>query len=149
MTSASDESGPVLSVMLAVADVPAAADWYKRALGATQLWSLGLVAGLEIAGARFFLGQPEHNGWETPHRLGMPSARVEVFCNDPDSFVAAALRAGATGSLERVENHQRPWGTHRQGGFTDPFGHVWLVGDKSPLQPWPPGRRAGKRSARD
>jgi PhnB protein len=26
------------------------------------------------------------------------------------------------------------WGTHRQGGFTDPFGHVWLVGDKSPLQ---------------
>jgi hypothetical protein len=22
---------------------------------------------------------------------------------------------------------------HRQGGFTDPYGHRWLVGDKSPL----------------
>ena len=22
-------------------------------------------------------------------------------------------------------------------GFTDPFGHVWLVGDKSPLMPFP------------
>jgi PhnB protein len=27
-----------------------------------------------------------------------------------------------------------PWGIHRQGGFIDPFGHLWLVGDKSPLQ---------------
>ena len=22
---------------------------------------------------------------------------------------------------------------HRQGGFSDPFGHLWPVGDKSPL----------------
>lgn len=26
-----------------------------------------------------------------------------------------------------------PWGVHRQGGFIDPFGHLWLVGDRSPL----------------
>jgi uncharacterized glyoxalase superfamily protein PhnB len=26
-----------------------------------------------------------------------------------------------------------PWGKHRQGGFFDPFGHLWLVGDTSPL----------------
>jgi uncharacterized glyoxalase superfamily protein PhnB len=30
-----------------------------------------------------------------------------------------------------------PWGTHRQGGFSDPFGHNWSVGDKSPLRPFP------------
>jgi len=30
--------------------------------------------------------------------------------------------------------HQLPWGTHRQGGFTDPFGHKWSVGDRSPLR---------------
>jgi hypothetical protein len=29
---------------------------------------------------------------------------------------------------------------HRQGGFRDPFGHVWLVGDFSPLQPRPSRR---------
>jgi PhnB protein len=26
-----------------------------------------------------------------------------------------------------------PWGPHRQGGFSDPFGHIWFVGDRSPL----------------
>jgi len=46
--------GPIISVMLAVADTPTAVEWYKRALGATVLWSLGSVAGLEIAGAPFF-----------------------------------------------------------------------------------------------
>ena len=60
--------GPILSVMLAVADTPAAVEWYKRALGATVLWSLGSVAGLEIAGAPFFLGEPENNGWESRPR---------------------------------------------------------------------------------
>ena len=36
------------------------------ALGATVLWSLGSVAGLEIAGAPFFLGEPANNGWAHP-----------------------------------------------------------------------------------
>jgi PhnB protein len=44
--------------MLAVLDTSAAVEWYKRALGATLLWSLGSVAGLEIAGAPFFVGKP-------------------------------------------------------------------------------------------
>jgi PhnB protein len=36
---------------------------------------------------------------------------------------------------QRVLGAQQLWRSmHRQGGFTDPFGHVWLVGDKSPLQ---------------
>ena len=26
------------------------------------------------------------------------------------------------------------WVTHRQGGFIDPFGHKWSVGDASPLR---------------
>ena len=129
--------GPVISVMLAVADTPAAVEWYTRALGATVLWSLGSVAGLEIVGAPFFLGEPANNGWESPSRLGITSARVEVFCDDPDAMIARALEAGATGSLDDIRNHQVPWGTHRQGGFTDPFGHIWLVGDRSPLSRYP------------
>jgi hypothetical protein len=32
------------------------------------------------------------------------------------------------------------WGPHRQGGFVDPFGHIWLVGDRSPLEPHPKKR---------
>ena len=129
--------GPVLSVMLAVADTPTAVEWYKRALGATVLWSLGSVAGLEIAGAPFFLGEPANNGWESPAKLGITSTRVEVFCDDPDTVIARALEAGATGQLEDIRNHSAPWGIHRQGGFVDPFGHIWLVGDRSPLSRHP------------
>jgi PhnB protein len=128
---------PVLSVMLAVSDVPMAAEWYKRALGAVELWSMGSVAALQIAGTPFFLGKPLGNGWDTPLKLGMTSARVEVFCDSPDAFIALALRAGAKGSLDDIEDHKRPWGIHRQGGFIDPFGHIWLVGDRSPLNAVP------------
>lgn len=127
-------AGPVISVMLAVPDGPAAVEWYKRAIGATELWSLGSVAGLEIEGAPFFVGEPEANGWESPIRLGITSARVEVFCDDPDSFVRRAVEAGANGSSDPVRDHEAPWGVHRQGGFIDPFGHIWLVGDRSPLR---------------
>lgn len=128
---------PVISVMLAVEDVPKAVEWYKRALGAKELWNFGAVAGMEIEGAPYFLGQPARNGWESPTKFGITSCRVEVFCDDPDGFVARALASGASGSLDTMQDHQRPWGTHRQGGFTDPFGHIWLVGDKSPLRKWP------------
>ena len=123
----------VISVMLAVADAQAALAWYTRALGATVLWSLGSVVGMEIGGAPIFLGEPQANGWETPVKLGAPSVRVEVFCDDPDALIARALEAGATGSLAHIRSHQMPWGPHRQGSFIDPFGHKWLVGDRSPL----------------
>jgi PhnB protein len=132
----SNTKKPIISVMLAVADAPAAVTWYKRALGAVELWSLGSVAGLEIAGAPFFVGEPERNGWESPAKLGITSARVEVFCDDPDSLVARAVEAGALGNDE-IREHTMPWGVHRQGGFVDPFGHIWLVGDRSPLSTWP------------
>src|SRR6478736_4654168 len=110
---------PVISVMLAVPDTSTAVAWYKRALGANELWNFGSVAGLEIAGAAFFLGEPENNGWESPLKLGITSTRVEVFCDDPDTFIAQAVEAGANGSIDKIKNHQTPWGTHRQGGFVD------------------------------
>jgi uncharacterized glyoxalase superfamily protein PhnB len=132
---ASQSRNPVISVMLAVEDTPAAALWYERALGATVLWSLGSVAGLEIEGAAFFLGEPANNGWESPAKLGITSTRVEVFCDDPDAFLARAVEAGARSRDGGIQDYQAPWGTHRQGGFTDPFGHIWFVGDKSPLSP--------------
>lgn len=119
--------------MLAVSDAPAAAEWYRLALGATDLWNLGSVIGLTVGGAAFFLGEPANNGWDTPVSLGMPSVRIEVFCDDPDTFISNAIAAGANGSMDHIEDHEMPWGKHRQGSFIDPFGHKWLVGDRSPL----------------
>jgi uncharacterized glyoxalase superfamily protein PhnB len=122
--------------MLAVPDAQAACAWYKRALGATELWNLGSVVGMEIDGAPIFVGEPEQNGWETPQKLGLPSCRVEVFCDNPDAFIARAVETGANGAVDPIRIHQMPWGPHRQGAFIDPFGHKWLVGDASPLKPY-------------
>ncbi len=129
-----------ISVMLAVPDAPAAVEWYTRALGATALWSLGSVAGLEIVGAPFFVGEPERNGWSSPGEVGTTTCRVEVFCDDPDALIARAIGAGANGSVDRICDHEAPWGKHHQGGFVDPFGHRWLVGDRSPLNRFPLSR---------
>ena len=122
----------IISLMLAVPDTPAAVSWYEQALGARLLWSLGSVAGLEIDGAPFFLHQPVKTGFDSPKEIGTTTARVELFVDDPDGVIARAVKAGATGG--EIKDHTAPWGTHRQGGFTDPFGHRWLVGDKSPLK---------------
>ena len=129
---------PVVSVMLIVPDATTAITWYKDALGATELWDLGGVAGLDLGGARFFLHEinPANPKESSPGEIGRTSIRVEVFVDDPDALIRRAIRAGASGS-EVVREHDMPWGTHRQGGFVDPFGHVWSVGDRSPLDPFP------------
>src|SRR3954454_7022967 len=122
----------VISLMLAVPDAAAASAWYQSALGAIELWNLGSVVGLEIQGAPFFLAQPEGNRWESPVVLGTTTVRVEVFADDPDAFVRRAAAVGAN-YHDPMRNHEIPWGTHRQGGLFDPYGHPWLVGDRSPL----------------
>jgi len=130
-------SPPVISVMLIVPDADIAVAWYATALGATELWNLGGVAGLEISGAAFFLHEvnPQNPTETSPGQAGVTSTRIEVFADDPDDLIERAVAAGAIGV--GIEDHRVPWGTHRQGGFTDPFGHKWSVGDRSPLGPFP------------
>ncbi|HEX9999231.1 MAG TPA: VOC family protein [Actinoplanes sp.] len=122
----------LISLMLAVPDAGAASAWYQRAFGATELWNLGSVIGLQVDGAPFFLAEPQNNGWENPVAVGTTTVRVEVFVDDPDAFVDGAVAAGAN-CHDPVRVHDMPWGPHRQGGFFDPYGHLWLVGDKAPL----------------
>jgi PhnB protein len=124
-----------ISVMLIVPDAEAAAAWYTDALGATEMWNLGGVAGLTISGAPFFLHEagPSNPAEASPAQIGATSTRIELFVDDPDAVLARAVAAGASRGSE-IEEHQTPWGTHRQGGFRDPFGHTWSVGDMSPLR---------------
>jgi len=131
------EAPPVtaaISVMLIVPDADAAVGWYTQALGARVLWDLGGVAGLELDGAPFFLHEvnPRNPSERAPAQACATSARIELFAEDPDALLERALAAGATPGSP-MTNHAMPWGTHRQGGFKDPFGHNWSVGDKSPL----------------
>lgn len=121
--------------MLIVPEAEKAVSWYKNALGATELWNLGGVAGLEVGGSSFYLHEvnPNNPSETSPTKAGFTSVRIEVFVDDPDSLIDRARAAGAT-KVSAAEDHQMPWGTHRQGGFTDPFGHNWSVGDRSPLK---------------
>src|SRR5918994_1904190 len=123
-----------LSVMLIVSDAVAAVGWYKTALGASELWDLGGVAGLDIRGALFFVHEavPGKTGERSPSDVGLTTTRIEVFVEEPGSFIDRAAEAGAT-DVEHPIDRETPWGTHRQGGFTDPFGHRWSVGDRTPL----------------
>ena len=123
-----------ISAMLAVDDASRAAEWYGRALGATQLWSLGSVIGLEVDGAPFLVHEATDTGFVSPAATGETTVRVEVFVDDPDSLYRRALDAGADGSTDAIQDREAPWGVHRQGSFRDPFGHTWHVGDRSPLQ---------------
>jgi PhnB protein len=124
-----------ISVMLIVPDGEAAVAWYREALGAEVMWDLGGVAGLEVAGAPLFLHEanPENAAEDSPDRVGQTSVRIEVFVEDPDAFIDRAITAGAHRGSP-VTARELPWGTHRQGGFTDPFGHRWSVGDTTPLR---------------
>jgi PhnB protein len=126
--------GTSISVMLIVPDAAKAIAWYRQALGATVIWDLGGVAGLQVGGARFFVHEvnPRNPSETSPDQAGVTSVRIELFVEEPDAIVERALAAGAAPGSPVVD-HDVPWGTHRQGGFRDPFGHNWSVGDRSPL----------------
>src|SRR5579863_672445 len=126
----------VLSVMLIVSDARTAVDWYSSALGATALWDLGGVAALTIEGAPFLVHEAVagRTGEQSPADAGLATPRVELFLDEPERLIDRARHGGAT-QVESPIDHEVPWGVHRQGGFTDPFGHRWSVGDRTPLQP--------------
>lgn len=126
-----------IAPMLAVSDGNAAIEFYKAAFGATLLWHLNgghVVAGLEIDGAPFFLASesPPH-GTRSPDSAGFTTVRIELFVDDP---MAVHKRAVAAGGIERspVREHThetagpRPIKRMLQGGVTDQFGHMWLIG---------------------
>jgi PhnB protein len=132
----SEAVSPVLSVMLIVPDAAAAVAWYMAALGAAEIWNLGGVAGLHVDGAPFFIHEavPGRQTESSPTDVGLTTTRIEVFVDEPGGFIERAGEAGAT-AVEPPTDRETPWGIHIQGGFTDPFGHRWSVGDRTPLEP--------------
>ena len=126
--------------MLAVPDAARAVSGTNGHSAPNNSGTLVQCVGLNIQGAAFFLGEPSNNGWESPEKLGMPSdalkSSVMTGC-----IHSRALAAGATAGRHRIQVHATPWGPHRQGGFVDPFGHIWFVGDDRRSL----GIRAGRR----
>ena len=113
---------------LSVRNGARAVDFYKSALGATEVFRLDaggdVVAKLSVDGAEFWLGDesPEHGNF-SPESLGGGSVRMVLTVADPDAVFERALRAGASEVVPVREEHG--W---RFGRMVDPFGHHWEIG---------------------
>jgi PhnB protein len=125
-----------ISPMLAVSDPAAAIDFYKAAFGAIERWRIdaggSIVAGMNVDGAEFFLASADPPRTLGPDTVGGTTVRIELFVDDPQSALDKAVAAGATSS-NPVTEHEHPTvdgSSFRmlQGGVTDPFGHIWLIG---------------------
>ncbi len=115
--------------MLSVRGVSRAIEFYRAALGATEVFRVeapdgAVVARLSVDGAEFWLADesPGH-GNHSPESLGGGTVRMVLTVEDPDTVSARAIAAGAVEVWPVAERHG--W---RIGRFADPFGHHWEVG---------------------
>ena len=115
---------------LAVDDAAKAIDWYKQALGATELFRMegpgGTIghAELKIGDSVVLLADPfPQASTKPPKELGGTSSSVMLYVEDVDATVKQAVDAGATVTMEVGDQF---WGD-RMGSFTDPFGHSWSI----------------------
>jgi PhnB protein len=118
-----------IAPMLSVRRGAKAIEFYKAALGASELFRLdaedgAVIARLCVEGAEFWVADesPEHLNF-SPETLGGGSVRIVMIVEDPDTAFERAVAAGAT-VIWPVGN-QYGW---RLGRIVDPFGHHWEIG---------------------
>jgi PhnB protein len=113
---------------LVVEEVPAAVDFYERALGATVTRLLHLpdgsiataelaIAGLQVALAAALPG----TSLATPRSTATSAAAYRFTVEDADAAMKRATSAGAT---VHAPVHDAFWGV-RTGEVLDPSGHRW------------------------
>jgi uncharacterized glyoxalase superfamily protein PhnB len=95
--------------MLAVSDPIAAIDFYGRAFGAVEMWRIdaggGVVAGLRVDDAEFFLASANPPNTQGPDTIGGTTVRIELFVDDPHATWERAVAAGATAGDNRRNGH--------------------------------------------
>lgn len=107
-----------------------ALEWYKQALGATEIMRFAAPDGtvahaeIEIGGSRVMLGdEMPAFGNRGPESLGGTTGGLCVYIPDVDAAFAKAVAAGAK-VFRPVENQ---FYGDRSGTVIDPFGHVWTL----------------------
>jgi PhnB protein len=115
---------------LTVLNSEEAVSFYKTAFDAVETYRLetpdGLIARLSVNGAEFWVsGGSEDVAKAQP--LGGSSIRMILTVDDPDTFFAKALKAGASEVFPIGEEHG--W---RLGRLVDPFGLHWEIGYQLP-----------------
>jgi PhnB protein len=103
-------------------------EWYKKALGATELnRSAGpdgkiMHAELRIGDSRFMVNDTMP-GAKGPKAFGGSPASLWVYVNDSDALFNRAVAAGATVQMPLADQF---WGD-RGGAFADPEGYTWWI----------------------
>lgn len=118
-----------IAPMLSVRNGAAAAEFYKAAFGAVEVYRVedpggSVVSRLSVDGAEFWVADesPEHANF-SPESLGGGTVRMILTVPDPDATFAQALAAGARVVVAVEEAYG--W---RVGRMVDPFGHHWEIG---------------------
>ena len=125
---------------LMVHDAEGLAGFLQRAFGATDLQIIRGADGkamhvdLVIGDSKVMIGEecPQW-GSKSPLALNGTPTGFMIYVPDADAAFAQAVKAGA--KVEKPVQDQF-WGD-RTGSVIDPFGHKWLVGDRSPLKRHP------------
>src|SRR6478736_1604184 len=103
-----------------------AVNFYKAAFDAVETYRLetpdGLIVRLSVNGAEFWVSGGSGDA-PNAQLLGGDSIRMILTVDDPDSFFAKALKAGASEVFPVGEEHG--W---RLGRLVDPFGLHWEIG---------------------
>lgn len=142
-----------LTPYLTVSDAKAAIEFYKKAFDATEVARHGAPGSdklmhvhLKIFGSALFFADdfPEfHNGKSSsPQALGGTPVALHVQVEDGQEAWDRAVAAGGTVVMPFKEQF---WGD-LYGQFTDPFGHLWSIG-QSVKNPTPSELEEGAEAA--
>jgi PhnB protein len=115
---------------LYIKEAARAIEFYKQALGATELFRLAEPSGrighaeLQIGNSRIMLAD-EFPGMNVvgPETLGGTSVSFLIYVDDVDARFDRAVAAGAT--VTRPVKDQ--FYGDRSGSLKDPFGHTWTI----------------------
>src|SRR5262249_53498703 len=111
-----------------------AIDWYRKALGATEISrsptpdGKSLIHSLVRIGNSFMMIVDEFPQWGAvgPQTLGNSPVTLHLYVEDVDAVVNRAVAAGAKVTMPVSDMF---WGD-RYGRWQDPFGHHWSVATK-------------------
>jgi PhnB protein len=135
---------------LVMRDAAKAIDFYRKALGATELFRFDAPGG-KIGHAEVRIGDSvimladeyPDMGHRGPQSLGGSTVSLMVYVEDVDSQFRRAIDAG--GKVKQAVKDQ--FYGDRSGTFEDPFGHVWTIAThKEDLSPEELARRAAEQS---
>lgn len=133
LASATPAGYHTINPYLSVKGAKRALDFYRRALGATEVYRLEISDGrighaeIQVGDSRIMLADEMPDQADaivrSPQTLGGTSCGLHVYVRDVDAAFDQAIAAG--GVVKRPVQNQ--FYGERSGTLADPFGHLWTL----------------------